>query len=80
MIASVRHISKRHVQIRTEEGYGITVFNVKGNKDIEVIVAAHDGSETIRLKVDAPADQTVSIEWGLDEVGVVNIMYEDRNV
>lgn len=76
MIASVRHISKRHVQIRIGEGFGVTIFNVRG-RDMEVVVAAHDGSETIRLKVDVPPDQTTSIEWATDEVGVVNILWSD---
>jgi len=71
--AVVRHITRDHVTIAPEKGYTVIVFNLaEGN--VEAIVAADDGSETIRLLVAGPGpDQTMSIKT--DKSGVVDIVY-----
>lgn len=71
--ATVRHLTKNHVTIAPERGYTVTLFNLVGG-NVEAIVSADDGSETIRLLVAGPGpDQTMSITT--DPSGVVNITY-----
>jgi predicted RNA methylase len=79
MIASVRHITKHHAQIRAEPGYGIALFTMKG-QDIEAIVTALDGSETILLRVEAPHDQAISTSWSPADDGatIVNIYWTEK--
>lgn len=74
--AVVRHITKNHITITPAKDYDVTVFNVIGTTgDVEAIVAADDGSETIRLLITAPAaGQKMQIKR--DEAsGVINIIY-----
>lgn len=73
-IASVRHLTKDHIRITPAAGYSVTVFNVHNGK-IEAIVSADDGSETIRLLIEAPAPgKAVALEV---EGTVVDIIYKD---
>lgn len=71
---TVRHISRDRVTITPAAGFSVVVFNLaEGN--VEAVVAADDGSETIRLLVAGPGpDQTMSIANA--EGGVVDIVYE----
>lgn len=72
--ATVRHLTKNHVTIAPERGYSVTLFNLTGG-NVEAIVTADDGSETIRLLVVGPGpDQTMSITTD-EKSGVVNIVY-----
>lgn len=73
---TVRHASKNHVVITPAEGYSVVLFNLaEGN--VEVVVVAEDGSETIRLLVAGPGpDQSMGIDTD-PKTGVVNIVYRD---
>ena len=72
--ATIRHMSKDHVTISTVRGFTVTTFTLsEGN--VEAVVTADDGSETIRLLVAGPGPhQTMSIST--DEHGVVHFEYE----
>lgn len=73
--ATVRHLTKNHVTIAPERGYSVTLFNLVGG-NVEAIVSANDGSETIRLLVVGPGPaQTLSITT--DASGVVNFVYAE---
>jgi hypothetical protein len=64
-IAVARHVSRDHVTITPRYGYSVVVFNFStfGGAPIEAIIAAADGSETVRLLVAGPGSaQTISIE------------------
>lgn len=74
--AIVRHISKDHVTIAPAKGYSVILFNV-ADKSVEAVVAADDGSETIRLLVAAPgAGRSMQIKTH-QPTGIVNIYYTD---
>jgi hypothetical protein len=70
---TVRHINRDHIIITPGKGYSVTVFKLGGNGgDLEALVSADDGSETIRLLVAGPrADQAMVIST--DDEGVVSI-------
>jgi len=72
---TVRHLSKDHLMISPAPGYSVTVFNLKGG-NIEAIVAADDGTETIRLLVAGPTEnQDLALQYsGRD----VNFFYTER--
>jgi len=70
-IATVKHLTKNHVQITPAEGYSVILMGKSGN--LEAIVAADDGSETIRLRIEpAAAGYTMSAKVGYR---VVDIRY-----
>ena len=70
---TVRHVSKNHVVIAPATGYSVVLFNLTDG-NVEAIVAADDGSETIRLLIAGPAaNQTMSIRT--DDEGMVSIIY-----
>lgn len=73
--AVVRHITKNHVTIAPEIGYSVTVFNV-ADAHIEAVVASDDGTETIRLLVEAPGpDRTMAIKR---HGRIVDILYAQK--
>lgn len=75
--AVVRHINRDLITIAPAEGFSVTVFNV-ADAHIEALVAADDGSETIRLLVEAPGPKrTMSIKRHAP-TGIVNIEYADK--
>jgi hypothetical protein len=75
--AVVRHIDRNHVTIAPATGYSVVLFNLTDG-NVEAIVAADDGSETIRLLVAGPeANQTMSIQT--DKSGVVDIVYAETS-
>lgn len=53
MTASVKHLSKDHVRIEPGPGWSVVIFNC-GSFNVEAVVTADDGSETIRLRVEPP--------------------------
>jgi hypothetical protein len=72
---TVRHISKNHVTICAAEFYSVVLFNL-ADGNVEAIVAADDGSETIRLLIAGPGEnQTMSIKT--HDTGVVDIVYAE---
>lgn len=72
---TVRHVSKNHVVIAPATGYSVVLFNLTDG-NVEAIVSADDGSETIRLLVAGPdGNQTMSIKT-LDN-GIVDIVYTE---
>lgn len=77
--ATVRHLTKNHVTISPERGYSVILFNLaEGN--VEAVVAADDGSETIRLLIAGPgANQTMSIKTD-HASGVVDIVYAETDL
>lgn len=75
--ATVRHISKDHVTIAPGKGYGVTVFNV-ADIGVEAIVAADDGSETIRLLVEAPGPKRTMTIKRHEPTGIIDIIYQDK--
>jgi len=73
---TVRHVTKDHVVIMPATGYSVTVFNVSEGV-VEAVVAAADGSETIRLLVEPPGPgRTMSVRR--DDFGVIDILYSDK--
>lgn len=75
-IAIVKHLTKDHVRITPAAGYSVVVFNVSGS-DVEAVVAADDGSETIRLTVAAPGSgRTLAITT--KDGNVVDLIYQDK--
>jgi hypothetical protein len=75
--ATVRHVNKDHITISPAKGYSVTVFNVEGDGNIEALVTANDGSETIRLLVAAPGKgRSLKIEKH-EPTGIVNLIYKD---
>lgn len=76
--ATVRHINKDHITISPATGYSVTLFNIIGTTgSVEAIVAADDGSETIRLLVAAPeAGRLMQIKKH-EPTGIVDITYSD---
>lgn len=75
-IATVKHITKDHVRISPSPGYSVTLFTPH-NGQIEACVTADDGSETIRLRVDAPAPGRM-IGYTVGEHREVDIKYTDK--
>jgi len=71
----VRHVDKDHVVITPGKGYSVAVFNIgKIGGDLEAVVVADDGSDTIRLLVAGPTpDQHMAIRTNDD--GSVSILY-----
>jgi hypothetical protein len=70
---TVRHITKDHVVIHPADGYSAILFNLAGG-NVEAVIAADDGSETIRLLILGPGPtQTMRIKT--EEDGTVDIMY-----
>jgi hypothetical protein len=76
--ATVRHLTRNHVTIAPAEGYGVTMFNLTDG-NIEAIVTADDGSETIRLLVAGPGpNQTMAIRTD-KRSGIVDIIYAETD-
>jgi hypothetical protein len=76
-IATVKHVSKNHVRIVTEQGYAVTIFNIKGSS-VEAVVWK-DGEEVARLLVQAPAaDERMEIVR--QDERVVEIFYHKVEV
>jgi hypothetical protein len=76
--ATVRHVTKDHVTITPSPDYSVTVFTIS-NGAVEAIVAADDGSETIRLLIAAPEPgRTMRIERD-EPTGFVDIKYLDAS-
>lgn len=74
-IATVRHITRDHVRITPAAGYSVVVFKTIG-RDLDAIVAADDGGETIRLRIEAPgSNKLMSIEMSNE---CVDIHYQDN--
>jgi hypothetical protein len=75
-IAIVSHISRDQVHIQPEKGYMVAIFTVGSGSDIEATVLAEDGSETVRLKIDAPPPgRKVRIRNNDD--GSFDVIYQD---
>lgn len=75
--ATVRHVSKDHVTIHAGPGYTVTIFSV-GDTEVEAVVAADDGQETIRLKLALPGDgRTMEIKRH-PPTGIIDIIYKDK--
>lgn len=76
--ATIRHISKDHITISPAKGYSVVLFNLHDG-NVEAIVAAHDGSETIRLLVAGPGpDQNMAIKTHAIS-GIVDIFYGKKS-
>jgi len=72
----VRHVSKNRVTITCAANYSVTLFNLRDG-NVEAIVTADDGSETIRLLVAGPTPtQTMSITN--NESGITDIVYAEK--
>ncbi len=75
--ATVRYINKNHVTISPAKGFSVTLFNLV-NGNVEAVVAADDGSETIRLLVAGPGPtQTMAIK-SHKPTGIVDILYAEK--
>jgi hypothetical protein len=77
--ATVRHLSKDHIVIAPGKGYSVTVFTLGqvAGGDVEALVAADDGSETIRLLVAGPReDQAMMLRTRADRA--VSIIYTKK--
>lgn len=73
--AIARHISKNHVNIIASPGYHMVLFTLKDG-NVEAVVAADDGSETIRLLVAGPSPtQHMAIK---NTPEGVDIMYAEK--
>lgn len=71
--ATVRHLNANHVTISPSKHYSVVMFNLTDG-NVEALVAADDGDETIRLLIAGPGpNQTMSIKT--DPWGVVDIVY-----
>jgi hypothetical protein len=77
-IVNVRHITKNHVRIVTAPGYSVVVFNI-ADGSVEAIVAADDGSETVRLKVEAPEP---GLRLGIKNIDphMTDLIYQPKEV
>lgn len=75
-IAVVRHVTRHHVTIAPKAGYSVTIFTVTAEgAGVEAIVAADNGTETVRLLVAAPhKGESMSIQYDA-ETNVTNIFY-----
>lgn len=75
MIATVQHISRDRVHIKPAKGFEVAIFTMPGG-EIEALVTALDGSESARLKVEAPPPGRKARIKDNDD-GSFDVIYQD---
>jgi hypothetical protein len=73
--ATVRHVTKDHIHLAPGPSYNVTIFQLK-DQGAEAIVSARDGTETSRLKIEAPTPGR-KIVLVSNEDGSFDIFYKD---
>lgn len=73
--ATVRHVTKDHIHLAPGPSYDVTIFQLQ-DKGAEAVVSARDGTDTSRLKVEAPTPGRKIVIVSNDD-GSFDIFYQD---
>lgn len=73
--ATVRHVTKDHIHLAPGPSYSVTIFQLK-DQGAEAVVSARDGTESTRLKIEAPTPGRKVVIVSNDD-GSFDVLYQD---